>query len=128
MLRPPTASAMVPMSGGSLKSMTATRSASSAPMPPRRRASTTAPTAAMSSRKEATSKGSRNFVSSSWPMCSGLPKVAPTVGPSVEIAFRPEPSTAMASSTKSASPKSTATTCWPRPTGGRSVPGSEPPT
>ena len=107
-LCPPTASAIVPTPGGSLKSMTATRSASSAPMPPRRRARTTAPTAAMSSRNDATSKGSRNFVSSSSPMRSGLPKVASTVGPSLESAFSPEPSTAMASSTNSARPKSTA--------------------
>ena len=40
-------------------------------MPPRRPASTTAPTAATSSRNEATSNGSRKRVSSSSPICAG---------------------------------------------------------
>ena len=45
-------------------------------MPPRRRASTTAPTAAISSRNDATSNGSRKRVSSSSPICAGEPKPA----------------------------------------------------
>ena len=42
--------------------------------PPRRRARTTAPTAAISSRNDAASNGKRNFVSSSSPIWPGPPK------------------------------------------------------
>src|SRR6476620_8041920 len=71
---PPTPSAIVPVPSGRLKSRTESVPSSSPWMPPRRRARTTAPTAAISSRNDATSKGSRNFVSSSSPICSGVPK------------------------------------------------------
>ena len=68
--RPPTASAIVPVPGGRGVEPAA-RPASPPPIPPRRRASITAPTAAISSRNDAISNGSRNFVSSSWPICAG---------------------------------------------------------
>ena len=79
---------------------------SSAVSPPRRRASTTAPTAAISSRNDATSKASRNFVSSSSPIWSGEPKPSTYGAPSVSIAFRPVPRIAMHSSTSSATANS----------------------
>ena len=51
--------------------------------PRRRRARTTAPTAAISSRIEASSNGSRNFVSSSSPICAGEPNAGSYCAPSV---------------------------------------------
>ena len=50
-----------------------------------------------SSRNEATSNGSRNFVSSSSPICAGRAEAgAARSAPSVSSAFRPEPSIAIA--------------------------------
>ena len=56
--------------------------------PPRRRASTTAPTAATSSRNEAISNGARNFVSSSVPIAAGVPKPGRYGAPLVAIALQ----------------------------------------
>ena len=75
----------------------------------------TAPTAATSSRIDANSKTNRNFVSSSWPICSGVPKLAGSAAPRESIAFRPEPSIAMHSSTNSAPAASIAAPTSPVP-------------
>src|SRR3954468_14510843 len=115
-VRPSTASAIVPTPGGRRNAIALTR-VSSSWMPPRRRARTTAPTAAMSSRYDATSNATRNFVRSAWPSCCGPPKPNETCGPSVPIASRPEPRTAMHSSTNSASAKPIARVRCPPPTG-----------
>jgi len=82
----------------------------------------------MSSRNDAASKGSRNFVSSSSPICAGWPKPARKGAPAESIAFRPDPSVAIASSTKSATAKTTATVRCARLTGGRSDAGCVSPT
>jgi hypothetical protein len=59
------------------------------------RASTTAPTAATSSRIDAASNGSRNFCSSSSPIAPGDPKLGPTFAPSESSWLNPEPTTAI---------------------------------
>src|SRR5688500_5434365 len=77
--------------------------------PLRRRARMTAPTAAISSSSEATSKATRNFVRNRRPISAGVPKpesaaspVTPWMpAPSPSSALSPEPSTAIESSTKS---------------------------
>jgi len=70
----------------------------------------------MSSRNDASSNGSRNFVSSSSPICFGEPNESPAAtvpgssfGPPVSTAFSAVPSSATHSSTKSTPPKTQAT-------------------
>src|SRR5688572_17092168 len=79
----------------------------------RRPASTTAATAASSSRIDAASNAIRNFSSSSSPMSAGCPKPSGTSGPSSPSVFSDEPSTAIDSSTNSAPPSNGASSRWP---------------
>jgi hypothetical protein len=83
-------------------------------MPPRRRARTTAPTAATSSRKEAISNGARNFVSSRLPIAAGVPNPGAYGAPFYSTALHPVPRTAMKSSTAMAPPQAKAAKVAPR--------------
>src|SRR4051794_33916026 len=91
---PLAASAIVPVPSGWKTSAKVSRCwSSSVATPPRRRARTTAPTAAMSSRIDAASNAKRNLVSSSVPMYPGVPNPrgspAAKPAPCVSSASRP---------------------------------------
>src|SRR3954447_21778876 len=95
--------------------------------PARRRARMTAPTAATSSSSEAISKATRYVVRNWRPTSAGSPYGREYGAPSVSSPFRPEPISAIVSSTNSASANTTESARSPGPLRPAS-PGSMPPT